>query len=32
MASSVHSIVIDAADPNKLATFWEQVLDYDRTY
>jgi predicted enzyme related to lactoylglutathione lyase len=32
MASSVHSIVIDAADPNKLATFWEQVLDYNRTY
>ncbi|MFN2388749.1 MAG: VOC family protein [Actinomycetota bacterium] len=32
MPSSVYSITIDARDPRKLAQFWEQVLDYKRTY
>lgn len=32
MGSSVHTITIDADDPRKLAEFWEQVLDYKRTY
>jgi predicted enzyme related to lactoylglutathione lyase len=31
MGSSVHSIVIDAKDPRRLAAFWEQLLDYERT-
>lgn len=32
MGCSVYSITIDADDPRTLATFWEQVLDYKRTY
>ena len=32
MGSKVHSITIDASDPRRLAEFWEQVLDYERTY
>ena len=32
MPSSVYSITIDARDPRSLAEFWEQVLDYKRTY
>ncbi|HEX2056920.1 MAG TPA: VOC family protein [Actinomycetota bacterium] len=32
MGSSVYSITIDCADPSGLASFWEQVLDYKRTY
>ena len=32
MSSSVFSITIDCADPRALASFWEQVLDYKRTY
>ena len=31
MGSSVYSIAIDCADPRGLASFWEQVLDYERT-
>lgn len=32
MGSTVYSITVDAHDPDKLASFWEQVLDYQRTY
>ncbi len=32
MGSSVYSVTIDCADPRRLASFWEQVLDYERTY
>ena len=32
MGSSVYSVTIDCADPKALASFWEQVLDYKRTY
>ncbi len=32
MGSSVYSVTIDCADPRALASFWEQVLDYARTY
>jgi predicted enzyme related to lactoylglutathione lyase len=32
MGSSVDTIMIDADDPRRLAGFWEQVLDYKRTY
>lgn len=32
MGSSVYSVTIDCADPRALASFWEQVLDYRRTY
>lgn len=31
MGSSVYSIAIDCADPRGLASFWEQVLGYERT-
>ncbi len=31
MTSSVYSVTIDCADPRALASFWEQVLDYERT-
>ncbi len=30
MGSSVYSVAIDCADPRGLASFWEQVLDYER--
>jgi predicted enzyme related to lactoylglutathione lyase len=32
MGSSVYTVTIDCADPRSLASFWEQVLDYRRTY
>jgi predicted enzyme related to lactoylglutathione lyase len=32
MGSKVFSVTIDCADPSGLASFWEQVLDYRRTY
>ena len=32
MGSSVYSVTIDCGDPRALASFWEQVLDYERTY
>jgi predicted enzyme related to lactoylglutathione lyase len=32
MGSSVHQVTIDSSDPSGLASFWEQVLDYRRTY
>jgi hypothetical protein len=32
MACSVFSVTVDCADPGVLASFWEQVLDYKRTY
>ncbi len=32
MASSVFCVTIDCAEPKGLASFWEQVLDYHRTY
>ena len=32
MGSSVYSVTIDCADPARLASFWEKVLDYKRTF
>lgn len=32
MASSVNQVTIDCSEPDRLASFWEQVLDYRRTY
>ena len=32
MGSSVYSVTIDCAAPAGLASFWEQVLDYKRTF
>ena len=32
MGSSVYSVTIDCANPDALASFWAQVLDYDRTF
>jgi predicted enzyme related to lactoylglutathione lyase len=32
MGSSVFSVTIDCRDPRSLASFWEQVLDYERTH
>lgn len=29
MASRLHHIVVDSADPGRLARFWARVLDYD---
>ncbi len=32
MGSSLYAVTVDAKDPRKLAEFWEQVLDYERTF
>jgi hypothetical protein len=32
MGSTVYSVTIDCADPAGLASFWERVLDYERTF
>lgn len=32
MGISVYSVTVDCADPKSLASFWEQVLDFERTY
>ena len=32
MGSRIYSMTIDCADPDSLASFWEQVLDYRRTF
>ncbi len=32
MGSSVFCVTIDCSDASKLAAFWEEVLDYKRTF
>lgn len=32
MGSKLYTITVDAHDPSALARFWEQVLDYERTF
>lgn len=32
MGSSLYAITVDSHDPAKLAEFWAQVLDYEKTY
>ncbi len=32
MGSSIYTVTIDCADPDALASFWERVLDYRRTF
>jgi predicted enzyme related to lactoylglutathione lyase len=32
MGSSIYSVTIDCADPPALASFWADVLDYERTH
>lgn len=32
MGSSVYTVTIDCANPDALASFWAEVLDYDRTH
>lgn len=32
MATSVYSVTIDCAEPSALASFWAEVLDYERTH